>query len=236
MGLKKKYQGLWFSYKFGNKLMKDKYQTVEEFLKTALIKNNLNAPKGGTEIFNIRYNGDYVNANLIVNTLKDLYTNILNNATYSLKKYVYARKEIKKYVYVRKEIYSIDDVYVKIKDVLDIEKKCNYTIVNFDGDLIYGNSQRYQLFFHKGVKCVSCGITGEFFAKEKGRNDNSSRYHLNLYAIDKDGNEVLMTKDHIVPKSRGGKDCLDNYQPMCAICNSDKGNKMEDEKFCTVLI
>lgn len=36
-----------------------------------------------------------------------------------------------------------------------------------------------------------------------------------------------MTKDHIIPKSKGGKDELNNYQTMCVICNVKKGNKIE---------
>ena len=36
-----------------------------------------------------------------------------------------------------------------------------------------------------------------------------------------------MTKDHIIPKSKGGKDILDNFQTMCFECNTKKGNKYE---------
>lgn len=98
----------------------------------------------------------------------------------------------------------------------------------FDGDEIKANSQRYQLFFTKGCKCVKCGIEGKFFAKE--RYPTSSRYHLNLYAIDKNGKEVLMTKDHIIPASKGGKNTLSNYQTLCIICNSAKGANIPEEE------
>ena len=37
-----------------------------------------------------------------------------------------------------------------------------------------------------------------------------------------------MTKDHILPKSKGGKDEIDNYQTMCIRCNKAKGNNLED--------
>ena len=50
---------------------------------------------------------------------------------------------------------------------------------------------------------------------------------MNLYAIDENGKEVLMTKDHILPKSKGGKDEIDNYQTMCIRCNEAKGNNLE---------
>jgi 5-methylcytosine-specific restriction endonuclease McrA len=35
-----------------------------------------------------------------------------------------------------------------------------------------------------------------------------------------------MTKDHIVPKSKGGKDMLSNTQTMCVICNTKKGDTL----------
>lgn len=92
--------------------------------------------------------------------------------------------------------------------------------------MVRGNSERFQTFFTKGCSCVKCGIKGEFFAKEKRENDVS--YHLNLYGFDSEGKEVLMTKDHIIPQSKGGKNHLDNYQPMCERCNKNKGNNMEE--------
>ena len=34
-----------------------------------------------------------------------------------------------------------------------------------------------------------------------------------------------MTKDHIIPKSKGGKNELSNYQTMCTYCNNEKADK-----------
>ena len=126
---------------------------------------------------------------------------------------------------IRKSIYSIDEVYDKVKDVL-FEKDKRLAKVDFDGDLIKGNSQRYQTFFTNGCKCVVCGIEGKYFAKEKFA--DQSTYHLNLYAVDDNGDEILMTKDHIIPRSKGGIDDISNYQTMCKLCNEAKGNKLED--------
>ena len=125
----------------------------------------------------------------------------------------------------RKSTHSIEQIRELTKDVLFEEDKINAK-VNLDGDIIKGNSQRYQTFFTKGIKCGCCGIEGKYFAKEKVTCDKS--YHLNLYAIDENGKEVLMTKDHILPKSKCGQDHVDNYQPMCVRCNKAKGNNIEE--------
>lgn len=37
-----------------------------------------------------------------------------------------------------------------------------------------------------------------------------------------------MTKDHIIPQSKGGSDDISNYQTMCEPCNEAKGSKIED--------
>lgn len=86
-------------------------------------------------------------------------------------------------------------------------------------------SDRLRCFAKHGTKCVHCGIEGKFFAVERHFAENSG-YHLNLYAV-KDGEEVLMTKDHIVPLAKGGKNRLKNYQTMCTDCNIEKGDKKE---------
>jgi 5-methylcytosine-specific restriction endonuclease McrA len=64
--------------------------------------------------------------------------------------------------------------------------------------------------------------------KKKSKNmPNINAYHFNLYAIDDNGDEILMTKDHIIPKSKGGRNHLSNYQPMCCVCNQKKDNKIK---------
>jgi 5-methylcytosine-specific restriction endonuclease McrA len=115
--------------------------------------------------------------------------------------------------YLRRSIHTIEEVLNMVGNGIVYEADHCYNT----------NSDRLILFRDKGITCVSCGIVGVFFAKEKDRKDHNERYHFNLYAYNSNGNIVLMTKDHIRPKSRGGKDCQENYQPMCAKCNREKG-------------
>lgn len=87
-------------------------------------------------------------------------------------------------------------------------------------------SLRMRTFALKGLKCATCERIGSFFAFEipiKCNNPNTN-WHLNLYSVDEDGEEILMTMDHIHPKSKGGKNSLGNVQTMCSICNFRKGN------------
>lgn len=116
--------------------------------------------------------------------------------------------------------YSIEQV---LSDIGDFNRE-------FDGDSIHMGSDRYLNFKHNGTVCVSCGIPGLYFRKE--RNYGDDKYHFNLYGSSIDGIEVLMTKDHILPKSLGGKDHLSNYQTMCTVCNGKKSNRLEFPAIC----
>lgn len=130
-------------------------------------------------------------------------------------------------MYERKECYSIPAVLSLVPEKKD--KRCKE---DFDGDMMKMCSDRYYTFL-KSSQCAHCGIEGAFFAKERSLNKRgvptSETYHFNMYAYDDNGNEVLMTKDHIIPRSRGGKDHVDNYTCMCTTCNRAKGSKLESE-------
>jgi len=123
--------------------------------------------------------------------------------------------------YIREGIYRVDEVlpYIGLKTVRD-----------YDGHEVKMWSQRY-FVFRNNLSCVRCGLTGEFFALERDRynnTNNGNRFHFNLYGYDNDKNEIMLTKDHILPKSKGGTDTLDNYQTMCIVCNQNKGDDLTD--------
>lgn len=85
------------------------------------------------------------------------------------------------------------------------------------------NTKRVKVFHKKGMICVNCGVKGKFFALEK---DKGGGIHLDLYGLI-DEEEVLITIDHIVPKSKGGVNKLINFQTMCKICNEMKADAEE---------
>jgi len=76
--------------------------------------------------------------------------------------------------------------------------------------------------FQRSLVCVGCGREGVEFRAEQNRANarHGNNPHLNLYAAD----GTLMTHDHVVPKSRGGADGIDNSQTMCTECNCRKAD------------
>ncbi len=80
-------------------------------------------------------------------------------------------------------------------------------------------SIRLQVFLEKGRKCFDCGLEAtKCFAERK----DSKTYHVNFYGYNSLGEEILFTKDHILPQAYGGPDTLENLVPMCAQCNRSK--------------
>lgn len=84
------------------------------------------------------------------------------------------------------------------------------------------NSHRYWTF-RRGLACAVCGLRGTVMSLERSAGSSGSP-HFNLYAELPDSSRVLMTKDHIVPKSGGGGDADGNFQTMCTTCNNLKSN------------
>jgi 5-methylcytosine-specific restriction endonuclease McrA len=111
----------------------------------------------------------------------------------------------------RTETYLVEEILPKI----GLGRK-----IKLGKDKVGSSSVRLRTF-KDNLQCVACGVIGSFFAKEKHKSD--SKYHLNLYAL-VDGKEILMTHDHIVPKSKGGSNDISNSQTMCCVCNGKKGS------------
>ena len=119
--------------------------------------------------------------------------------------------------------YDIQEVFNLLsEDVLNAtEPIIKSDSIKIDGYLVYKDSWRYRTFYQKGLKCACCGRVGSYF-KLDVNSKNIERAHFNLFSED----GTLMTKDHIIPKSKGGPDCIDNFQTMCQECNKNKANIM----------
>jgi 5-methylcytosine-specific restriction endonuclease McrA len=117
----------------------------------------------------------------------------------------------------RIRIYTIEDVFKWIEE--------NPKRIYWETDDYKINCKRAKIFYKKGLQCSNCGVSGYFFALER---DKGGGQHLDLYGYI-DDEEVLMTIDHIVPKSKGGPNELINYQVMCKICNEMKADDEDYE-------
>lgn len=95
------------------------------------------------------------------------------------------------------------------------------------GHTVKMKSHTVKLFDEKGITCVSCGVTGVIAVVESAGTNHGK--HCNIYGVNSAGKLVSMTKDHIIPKSKGGKNELSNHQVMCQKCRSQKSNKMQKE-------
>lgn len=122
---------------------------------------------------------------------------------------------------IEEKKYDMDEVFKMIGEEYlsgdtDQDKR-KYDMV-VDGFKVRPISLRYKIFYQKGTKCVCCGKEGTHF-KLCGDDRSPKRRHFNLYADD----GTLMTKDHIIPRARGGMDQVSNMQTMCEDCNKAKG-------------
>ncbi len=81
----------------------------------------------------------------------------------------------------------------------------------------FKNHRRLRVFYNKGVECCKCGVVADqiVYGEDKGGN-----IHIDVCTHD----FYPLTIDHIIPRSKGGTDDLDNLRPMCCICNWERGN------------
>jgi hypothetical protein len=79
----------------------------------------------------------------------------------------------------------------------------------------FADHRRMSVFLQLGTSCVCCGRQATRILKTQ--HANGGGIHIDVYA-----NNMLMTIDHILPKSKGGRNNVSNYQILCEKCNITK--------------
>lgn len=153
-----------------------------------------------------------------------------------------AKKRLEKLLENMPEGYAYQAGYLRV----DKEYPINVVLSNIGDEIIVVDghpvkmwSMRYKTFT-KGTSCVICGREGRYFRLEKNAlhaDTEGNSWHFNLYSIEHNGDEILMTKDHVIPRSKGGRSKVSNMQTLCYRCNTKKGNghKMKEwnlERYC----
>jgi hypothetical protein len=93
----------------------------------------------------------------------------------------------------------------------------------------------FQHFRASPIKCWKCGCQADRWVAAKGKNDKISKPVLDLFATKHIpaskknpaySRIVMMTRDHIIPRSMGGVDAVENLRPGCELCNGQRGSNM----------
>lgn len=134
-------------------------------------------------------------------------------------------------------VYSIQKVKDYRSDITRYIKlgKDNHRFLRIDGRVIR-LSETAKVVIRDEFSCVDCGREAEFFGVYRAKNNHKDSYGVIFFHLE-NSRVVIHTKDHIIPKSRGGPNHMDNYQNLCTLCNSKKGKEMtatEAKKVFTV--
>ncbi len=124
-------------------------------------------------------------------------------------------------------------LYEELLPIIELNRKDKVILPTPNyGDIPVRVSGPRLTLLKRNPKCVKCGKVGVLWALEQHTFEPP---HLNLYALSEPngqwkkvnyGGLLLMTQDHIIPKSKDGSDGLYNLQTMCALCNFQKGSRM----------
>lgn len=141
---------------------------------------------------------------------------------------MHKQEKTKPQIYERAGILSLEEVLPIIKKYMEFNGKHKIQIKDY---FVNVQSLRLRTFAKTGVQCPCCDNKASFFAVERNLGATGG-YHLNLYGINKDDKEILFTHDHIIARSLGGEDNIENARTMCGPCNWEKGRIEQQIKLC----
>ncbi|MNE15918.1 hypothetical protein D3C76_212610 [compost metagenome] len=126
--------------------------------------------------------------------------------------------------YQRLGVVSIEEVRARQKLVVQCSPKDQPRTELFGKQVkLFSRGTRLRTFYSRGTKCSACGLKASYYAVERPVHEHDDfPYHLNLWGLDKKGNEVLFTHDHTLARSAGGADNVSNTTTMCSPCNFAK--------------
>ena len=104
-----------------------------------------------------------------------------------------------------------------------LEKYKHFFTVDDKTFPVYMGGERYAAFL-KNQDCVSCGRKGTHFRIHHDRKQQIVKWEYVINLFSEEG--MMMTVDHIIPRSMGGKTHPYNLQVMCYKCNQQKGSKL----------
>jgi 5-methylcytosine-specific restriction endonuclease McrA len=119
--------------------------------------------------------------------------------------------------------YSIEEIFQMIDEKDSIPDPIIYSKKDYQDSKTRVKILK-QLIERDGCECKECKEVPTYFAMGK---DNAGYWHLDLYSK-RDDDHYMFTIDHIHPKSKGGKNHIDNYQLLCKVCNEDKSDTIND--------
>ena len=117
------------------------------------------------------------------------------------------------------------------REKLNFTEQPNYRGVRKEGE----SKQIYHRRYCNGHPNIIAHLKSMRYAKEKGAIGSHTLQEWNLLK-ESYGNVCAvcklpkpLTKDHIIPLSKGGSNYIENIQPLCRNCNSKKHTKINPE-------
>jgi len=86
----------------------------------------------------------------------------------------------------------------------------------------------------KECYCRKCNTHATHWVVGKARGGHGIEYSY-CFAYFKDDQPIVLTFDHIWPRSLGGRDAATNGQILCELCNTQKENNVDEELLMSII-